>query len=141
MTPSRSHLAKRRRGKTDPRVAPEIAAVSGPAETSRLDVLVQVEQVVRVVLPLDLEETLVVALVVRLDALLVVLGHEVDVPALLRVRRRGPVVVAHPLDVGLVVGRIRPRSGDDGGEGGITVRAGGRIGGDPVDRSVGPGAV
>ena len=40
---------------------------------------------------------LVVALVVRLDPSLVVAGHEVDVPALLRVRRDGVVVVAHPL--------------------------------------------
>jgi hypothetical protein len=49
----------------------------------RLDVLVEVEQVARVELPLDLDKTIVVALVVGFDPVLVVTGHEVDIATLL----------------------------------------------------------
>src|SRR3990170_2856036 len=45
----------------------------------RPDVLVQVEQIPRIVLPLDLDEPFVVALVVILDPVLIVSRHEVDV--------------------------------------------------------------
>src|ERR687888_819124 len=93
------------------------------------DVLVDTERVVRVVPPLDLDEAVVVALVVRADALLVVGGHEVDVPALLRQRRRRVVEAAHPGDVRLVFSRVGPHAGDHRGEVGVAVREGRRVGG------------
>lgn len=53
---------------------------------SRVDVLVEVEQVLGVVGALDVDQPPVVAAVVVLDTSLIVVGHEVDVAARLGVR-------------------------------------------------------
>ena len=49
-------------------------------ERSRLDVLVHVEQIGRVVFPLDRDQPIVVPLVVVPDSILIVAGHKVDIP-------------------------------------------------------------
>src|SRR5712691_1025956 len=77
MDPTAPGAVARRRSLGDARF------VLGDPMGLRLDVLVQVEQVVRVVRPLDLDEPIVVASVVSPDPVLVVLRHEVDVAALL----------------------------------------------------------
>src|SRR6478609_1741711 len=76
----------------------------------RENVLVVPEQVRGVVGLLDLGESVVVALVVGADPALVVVGHEVDVATLLRVRCRGLVVVMDPGRVALVVLRVWPHA-------------------------------
>jgi hypothetical protein len=92
-----------------------------------LDVLVEVEEVLGVVRPLDLDEAFVIAFVVGPDPILVVCGHEVDVTALLRQRRCGGVIVPHPRDVGLVVVGVGPYADDDCGKRRIAIRERRRI--------------
>src|SRR5437868_7990622 len=62
----------------------------------RLDVLVHVEEVVRVVRRLDLGEPLVVLAVARLHAILALLHHHVHVGAARRERVERVVVAARP---------------------------------------------
>src|SRR3954451_22337873 len=94
---------------------------SVPPRGSGVDVLVQVEQVVRVVAALDLAQPVVVRAVVVAGAGLLVGRGEVDVPAGLGVRRGRRVVLPHPVGVALVVGPVGPHAGDDGGDGGVAV--------------------
>ena len=94
------------------------------------------EQVVGVVLPLDVDQALVVSPVVRPDPTLVVARHEVDVAALLRVRGDGVVVVAHPLRVRLVLRGVGPPANDHRGEGRIAVRERRRVWSHAARRSV-----
>jgi hypothetical protein len=54
-----------------------------PESVLRTDVLVHVEQVVRVVVPFDLDESVVGNAVVGGNTVLIVCGHEVDVPPFL----------------------------------------------------------
>ena len=94
-----------------------------PAEKGRrTHVLVQVEQVARVVFRLDRREAAVVVLVVLLHATFVVAGHEVDVAAGQGVGLEGLVVVLDPRDVLVVVGGVRPHAGDHRRELGVAVR-------------------
>src|SRR4051794_18570723 len=70
--------------------------VSRRGHRVRLDVLVEVEQVVGVVAALDLGQPAVVGAVVLGCPVLLVTRGEVGVPARLRVRRDGGEVVANP---------------------------------------------
>src|SRR5437764_3994189 len=88
------------------------AGQAPPLLRLRLDVLVHVEEVVRVVGSLHLGQAVVVLPEVRRCAALVILSGEVDVSALLGERRGRVVVVAHPLDVRLVLIGIGPHAGD-----------------------------
>src|SRR5450759_2778382 len=67
------------------RIAPP-NVVAPTEQRSRLDVLVEVEQVVRVVAPLCLQQPRVVAAVVLHHSRLVIPGREVDIATGLRVR-------------------------------------------------------
>src|SRR5437867_10053187 len=90
---------------------PGSADATGGAELAR-DVLVEPEHVLRIVLPLDLPQSLVVRSEVRRHAVLVVRRGEVDVPAAIRIWREGLVVVPHPPDVRLVLRAVRPHPRD-----------------------------
>src|SRR3990170_3766227 len=72
------------------------------------DVLVVAEDVARIVLRLHLAEPVIAPAEVRADPVLVVARGEVDIPALLRVRREGFVVVPDPASVRLVPGGVGP---------------------------------
>src|SRR5262245_35202634 len=85
------------------------------------DVLVEVEQVARVVVPLDGGELVVVAAVVVVDPATVVVGHEVDVAAWLCVRSCSVVVLSHPPDSIVVECRVLPGADDYLREGRIPV--------------------
>src|SRR5664280_3516467 len=90
------------------RIAPP-HVVAPTEQRSRLDVLVEVEQVVRVVAPLCLQQPRVVAAVVLHHSRLVIPGREVDIAIGLRVRRDRGVVLLDPGGVRPVVGRIWPQ--------------------------------
>src|ERR1700728_48489 len=80
-----------------------------------LDVLVDVERVVRVVTLLDLGQPVVVAAVGRLHPVLALVHHEVDVRAAGRGRVQLLPVVPGPLGDGGGVGRIRSDADDHAG--------------------------
>src|SRR6202022_3047167 len=72
-----------------------------------------------------------------LHSVVVVVGHEVDVATLVaRVGVDGGVVVAHPGRVCLVVGRIGPHAGDDGGKAHVPVTERRLVGADPMHGAV-----
>ena len=73
--------------------------------------MVDVEEVVRVIGRFHCREPLVVGAIVCGRTVVVVAGHEVDIaPIAAREGMNSCVGVLHPLDVGLVVGRVRPYS-------------------------------
>src|SRR5580704_12344040 len=72
-------------------------------------VLVDVEEVIGIVLPLDLNQPIIVLAVVDLDLAVVVVLHEVDVSARLRIRSHCLVVVAHPPDPLCILRGVVPR--------------------------------
>ena len=74
--------------------------------------------------------------VVVFDPGAVVVGHEVDVPARLAVGRGGLLVVAHPADAMLVVGRVVPSGEYYLGERRVPVGERGLVGSHPVARPV-----
>src|SRR5215471_1343020 len=92
-----------------------------------LDVLVDVEGVVRVVAALDLGEPVVVAAVGGFDALLALAHHEVDVAAACRGRVQRLPVVPRPLRDEAGVGGIGVNAHDDAGEAAAAVGEGGRF--------------
>ena len=100
------------------------------------DVLVHPENVARVVLLLDVGKTRIAGPVVLFGICPVVGRLEVDVATLTRERRRGLVVVPHPLDVGLGVLRIGPYARDDRGEVGVPVSERGCVGIHVMDGAV-----
>src|SRR5262249_11346562 len=85
----------------------------GGEPAAGLDVLVEVEGVVRVVAALDLGEAVVVAAVGGFDALLALAHHEVDVAAACRGRVQLLPVVAGPLRDEAGVGGIGGDAHDD----------------------------
>src|ERR671924_72210 len=97
------------------------------------DVLVDVEEVVRVIGRLHCCEPLVVGAIVCSRTVVIVAGHEVDIAAIAaRVGMNSCVVVLHPLDVCLVVGRVRPYSRNDRRKVLVSVSESGLIDADPL---------
>ena len=79
------------------------------ADASGHNVLVNFEDVVGIVLAFDIHESVVVTAVIRPNSFVVVIVHEVDVPADLRMGRYRIGVVAHPLCVCLLYTSPSPR--------------------------------
>lgn len=122
---------------SDESVSQCMAILLCSAPVRRSDVLVDVKEVVRVVGRLRCCEPRVVGAIVRRRSVVVVAGHEVDVTAFAaRVGMNGCVVVLHPPDVGLVIGRVRPDSHDHRGKALVPVSEGGLVGADPLSRAV-----
>src|SRR5580704_862591 len=72
-------------------------------------VLVDVEEVIGIVVPLDLNQPIIVLAVVDLDLAVIVVLHEVDVSARLRIWSHCLVVVAHPPDPLCILRGVVPR--------------------------------
>src|SRR6202161_953242 len=109
---------------------------SGASAAAGLDVLVDVERVVRVVALLDPGEPVVVAAVGPLHPLLALVHHEVEVRAAGRGRVQLLPVIPGPLRDGGGVGRVRIDADDHAGPAAVTVGEGGRVGGHPAGGAV-----
>ena len=110
----------------------------GPARISaRLDVLVEAEEVGRVVDPLESREPLVVALAVGLaHAVLALVAEEVDVDASARVGLQRVEEVACPGDVAVGLGIVLgPDRVDDDVVRGVPLAEGGRVLGNAGERA------
>src|SRR5215470_18938482 len=108
----------------------------GARAAGGLDVLVDVEGVVRVVAALDLGEPGVVAAVGGLDALLALAHHEVDVAAACRGRVQRLPVVPRPVRDEAGVGGIGVDAHDDAGETAVAIGEGRGVGGRPASGPV-----
>ncbi len=101
------------------------------------NVLVYVKDVVRVVGRLHRGQPFVTGAVVCRRTVVIVVGHEVDITAIAaRMGMDGVVVVLHPLDVGLVVGRVIPDPSNDRREILVPVPKGRLVGADTLRRTV-----
>src|SRR5262249_53762248 len=108
----------------------------GGEPAAGLDVLVEVERVVRVVAALDLGEPVVVAAVGGFDALLALGNQEVDVAAACRGRVQLLPVVAGPLRDEAGVGGIGVDAHDDACPAAAAVGEGRRLLGDAAGGAV-----
>src|SRR5260370_24725210 len=87
-------------------------------------VLVDVEEVSGIVLPLDLNQLIIVLAVVDLNLAVIVVLHEVDVSARLRIRSHRLIVVAYPLDPLCILRGIVPRGQEHHPVGGLAIGKG-----------------
>src|SRR5687767_7414808 len=107
------------------------------APVRRSDILVNVKEVVRVIRRLHCCEPLVVGAMVCRRTMVVVAGHEIDIASIAgRVGMNSCVIVLHPLNVGLVIGRVWPDSHDHRGKALVPVSEGGLVGADPLSCTV-----
>ena len=100
------------------------------------DVLVQKEEIARIVGPFDLNQAVATLVVVASNPAVVIVLHEVDVTAGLRIRRQSLVVVAQPLDPFIVLRSIGLSCQEYHAVGGVAVGKGGVVGSNAMTRSV-----
>src|SRR5690606_42012693 len=110
--------------------------VAGAACSRRGDVLVDAEQVARVVVRLDRGQARVVVAVAGPDPFVALVHHHVHVRSAGRVRMQRLVVVDGPLADGVRVGRVRIHTGEDRAPGGVAVAPRGCGRRDVVDGAV-----